>query len=375
MPSTRRAFLQSGAAAALAPLVDPGLSLAAGRTRPNIVLLIVIDTPAGADYVGAYDGGRAPTAIIEPLAERGRALHTLLPRGDGHAARQTFDHDRPAHLPVPRLAPLAEPRQHAGLGNRSRRVDATFTSALARAGYWTGYVTDNPYLGSHPSMSASRRSFAQFVPLPRPTRRYSSRPERLDAGGRALARSRAAPAAYPGTRAPLPSGERALLARRVPLVGRARVQPRRPVLSRKAPVATALRAGRGHVRAARAMDAAASSYVATYRRRRRPWPPRVPCPVRAVHARGGLPAAPAPGPRIAPDARRLRRRGNHDGPLAGRAAGAASRTLPLERETIVVLVSDHGHLLGEYGWTGKIASVLHPRLIHVPLVLVHPLRT
>jgi len=40
----------------------------------------------------------------------------------------------------------------------------------------------------------------------------------------------------------------------------------------------------------------------------------------------------------------------------------------------VVLVSDHGYLLGEHGWTGKIASILHPPLIHVPLVLVDPQR-
>jgi arylsulfatase A-like enzyme len=46
--------------------------------------------------------------------------------------------------------------------------------------------------------------------------------------------------------------------------------------------------------------------------------------------------------------------------------------LRLERETAIVLVSDHGFLLGEYGWTGKISSVLHPALIRVPLVVVDP---
>jgi arylsulfatase A-like enzyme len=48
--------------------------------------------------------------------------------------------------------------------------------------------------------------------------------------------------------------------------------------------------------------------------------------------------------------------------------------LGLERETIVVLVSDHGYLLGDYGWTGKIASMLHPPLMQVPLILVDPRR-
>ena len=48
--------------------------------------------------------------------------------------------------------------------------------------------------------------------------------------------------------------------------------------------------------------------------------------------------------------------------------------LKLERDTVVMLVSDHGYLLGEFGWTGKIASVLHPPLIHVPFLLADPSR-
>jgi hypothetical protein len=39
---------------------------------------------------------------------------------------------------------------------------------------------------------------------------------------------------------------------------------------------------------------------------------------------------------------------------------------------VIALVSDHGILLGEHGWTGKIASMLHPPLMHVPFILVDP---
>jgi arylsulfatase A-like enzyme len=46
--------------------------------------------------------------------------------------------------------------------------------------------------------------------------------------------------------------------------------------------------------------------------------------------------------------------------------------LGLERDTVVVLVSDHGFYLGDYGFTGKIATVLHPPLIKVPLIVVDP---
>ena len=48
--------------------------------------------------------------------------------------------------------------------------------------------------------------------------------------------------------------------------------------------------------------------------------------------------------------------------------------LNLERETVVMLVSDHGFFLGDHGFTGKIATRLHPELIHVPLIVVHPER-
>jgi arylsulfatase A-like enzyme len=46
--------------------------------------------------------------------------------------------------------------------------------------------------------------------------------------------------------------------------------------------------------------------------------------------------------------------------------------LGLEGNTLVVLVSDHGVLLGEYGWVGKRYSEMHQALTHVPLVLRHP---
>jgi arylsulfatase A-like enzyme len=46
--------------------------------------------------------------------------------------------------------------------------------------------------------------------------------------------------------------------------------------------------------------------------------------------------------------------------------------LRLERDTVVALVSDHGIFVGDHGLTGKVATRLHPELIHVPLILVDP---
>jgi arylsulfatase A-like enzyme len=44
----------------------------------------------------------------------------------------------------------------------------------------------------------------------------------------------------------------------------------------------------------------------------------------------------------------------------------------LARDTAILLVSDHGILLGEHGWTGKVQTALYPALTNVPLVVVDP---
>lgn len=46
--------------------------------------------------------------------------------------------------------------------------------------------------------------------------------------------------------------------------------------------------------------------------------------------------------------------------------------LGLEENTLLVLVSDHGVLLGEYGWVGKRYSEMHQALTHVPMMIRHP---
>jgi arylsulfatase A-like enzyme len=46
--------------------------------------------------------------------------------------------------------------------------------------------------------------------------------------------------------------------------------------------------------------------------------------------------------------------------------------LGLADNTLLVLVSDHGVLLGEHGWVGKRYSEMHQELTHVPLAIRHP---
>jgi arylsulfatase A-like enzyme len=46
--------------------------------------------------------------------------------------------------------------------------------------------------------------------------------------------------------------------------------------------------------------------------------------------------------------------------------------LGMAENTLVVLLSDHGVLLGEYGWVGKRYSEIHEELSHVPFLIRHP---
>jgi arylsulfatase A-like enzyme len=46
--------------------------------------------------------------------------------------------------------------------------------------------------------------------------------------------------------------------------------------------------------------------------------------------------------------------------------------LGLAENTLLILVSDHGVLLGERGWVGKRYSEMHEELTHVPMVMRHP---
>jgi arylsulfatase A-like enzyme len=46
--------------------------------------------------------------------------------------------------------------------------------------------------------------------------------------------------------------------------------------------------------------------------------------------------------------------------------------LGMAQNTLVVLISDHGVLLGEYGWVGKRYDEIHDELSHVPFLIRHP---
>src|SRR5918998_1462699 len=161
MGLTRRELLEAAGASVAVAAVDHRGAFAQRPDGPN-VLVIVIDT-LRADHLGAY-GGRARTPTIDALAREGlrftrchpEAMATVPARRSILTGRRVFPfrgwRPRPdlGLRDTPGWAPIAD-------------VDATFTSALRRAGWWTAYVTDNPFLGFAPSYAAFRQSLHEFV--------------------------------------------------------------------------------------------------------------------------------------------------------------------------------------------------------------------
>jgi arylsulfatase A-like enzyme len=331
--------------------------------RPNF-LVVVIDT-LRADHLSCY-GGRALTPAMDELARRGlrfthcypEAMATVPARRSILTGRRVWPfrrwHEWPGLLNTPGWAPISDP-------------DETFTSALNRAGYWTAYVTDNPWLGFARQYARFRGSFDRFD-------RFSGQI------------GRASPASE---RVPKADLEQWL----IPELGR--------VESVEERMRSFIAAG-GYWRdesiswaakvfgaAAQALDRAKQrqpfAIVADTYEPHEPW-----TPPRAYIDLYGDPAYDGPEPgtsrymrvsewlspkRAKPVLERMRALYAAEVTMTDRWLGvllARLRELALEEDTVIVLVGDHGHLLGEHGWTGKISSILHPPLIHVPLIIVDP---
>jgi arylsulfatase A-like enzyme len=363
MARTRRQFLQASASAAAAVSLDPA-ALAQMAARPN-VLLLIIDT-LRADHVGAY-GGRARTPNIDWLASQGlrftrfypEAMATVPARRSILTGRRVWPfrhwHDWPGLRRTPGWAPITDP-------------DSTFTSALKRAGYWTAYVTDNPFLGYAGPYRPFRRSFDKFV-----------------AFGGQLGR------AAPHTAA----AKRTVNHWLVPELREPDIEERvhRFIAAGGAYWEDESRSWAARVYSAGAdvlREAAARqpfALVADTFEPHEPW-----TPPRAYIDLYGDPAYGDPEPcmsryarvsewlskrRAEPVLRRMRDLYAAEVTMTDHWLGvmvARLRELGLDRSTVIALVADHGYLLGEHGWTGKIASMLHPPLIHVPFILVDPAR-
>jgi len=360
MAETRRAFLQATAAASLAPYLGAAVAHAE-RARPNIVL-VIIDT-LRADHVSAY-GGHAHTPNIDSLAARGvrftrfypEAMATVPARRSILTGRRVWPfrgwHRYPTLRHTPGWQPIDDPA-------------TTFTSALSRSGYWTGYVTDNPFLAFSPLYEPFRDSFNRFDRI----RGVLGRGAPVDA----VTPAQLDHWLIPELRTPYTvDRQRRYLA----AGGYAHDESRSWCARVFTQAAATLDRAAGHAPFALVVDTfephepwtPPRKYIELYGDPRHRGPE--PSTVRYRRTADWLSER-----RAGPVLRRVRDLYAAEVTMTDHWLGVfleRLRLLGLEANTVVALVSDHGILLGDHGWTGKVASILHPPLTQVPFVLADP---
>jgi len=356
--TTRRRFLQASAAAATGTALSDFPAFAQRPDGPNLILVIVDSLRADAVY-----GRAVATPNIDELMFQGlrftsaypEAMPTVPARNSILGGRRTFPfrdwHDYPGLLNSPGWAPL-------------RHVKESLPAVLRQAGYWTTYVTDNPFLGFSRPYVPLRRSVNSFVrtggqiggnkpvsSVPDHVLRHwlhpAIAPEKRHRVGKYLANSR------------YWQNERRSFAAKV-----------------MTDAVHALEVG--------AMRRPFALVVDTYEPHE-PWTPPPQYADRYGKWRGSEPAMPRYGKvngwlkpsERGPVVRRLRELYAAEVTMTDRWLGVLFdrlHELNLENQTVVALVADHGILLGEHGWTGKISTALHPALTRVPMVLIDPSR-
>jgi arylsulfatase A-like enzyme len=359
----RRTFLRvAGAGAASATVWRPGAAALAARTRaaqhgPN-VLVLVLDSLRH-DYVGAYGNPWIRTPAIDALARESlrftRAFPEAMPTVPARRSLMMGRRVYPWHDWKPTRNLPGSPGW-TGLSAQT----TTWLKTLRRHGYWTGYVTDNPFLGFAPEWGGFRHTLSHFRAIEGQVgvvHRASTVPEREVLQW-------------------LPSGmrtERYLVGMRQYLANVRSARDERDSC------------------AAHVFEQGIDALLLALRRKpfalvvdsfdpHEPWAP----PQKYLDLYGGASYHGSwPGTvRYA-----------HSDYMASAALKelptvyAASVTLAdawlhhfldrfyasgLQQDTVVVFLSDHGIMLGDRGWTGKPALELHPELIQVPFLLRDP---
>jgi arylsulfatase A-like enzyme len=360
MPVTRRRFIQASATAAATSAFGPG-AFARTPDGPNVLLVIVDTLRADAVY---DDWVRTPT--MDALARRGlrftqffpEAMPTIPARNSILTGRRWFPYrgwyDRDGLLDAPGWAPFDH-------------VDRSLMAAFRQAGYWTTFVTDNPFLAFAPPYGRFRHSMHRFVrtggeigghmpisSVPPHILRHWIHPS-YD-----TPKSRARIGKYLANSHPWKGPDYTFAGR----VFRHAISELELAASRRGPFALVVDTYEPH----------------------EPWtpPPRFLDLYGSWH--GPEPAQPRYGRAeswlFTADARH-----RVIGRMRDLYAAEVTMTdwwlghlidrlhdLGLERETVIAVVGDHGMALGEHGWTGKVQTALYPVLTRVPLILVHPRR-
>ncbi len=370
---TRRRALQGAAALGLAAAVPPVFGLGADPAEaadpqsfisaagPNVVV-VVIDS-LRTDHVGAYGGRRARTPTLDAFASESllfeHARHEALPTVPVRRSLMTGRRLYPFRGWQPTRSLPTQPGWE-GIGRR----ETTFIDVLAKRGYLTGYVTDNPHI-LKPAFAPFRRKFDVM---------------------------RSVKGQIPGTgirRGPVPRGRlRRHLAPELNGVGRGRV---REYLGYNPAgrdeedylAARVFRGGVGFLERA-AFESKPFALVIDCFDVHEPWDP--PDSYLAQYARirrnGYRPIQPFPTPvgftrDISKKTLALARR-MYSAEITFLDAWLGYFLTRLDElgltNTWVVVLSDHGVNLGEHGIIGKTSQEIHSELLNVPFMIRHPQR-
>jgi arylsulfatase A-like enzyme len=359
---SRRRLLQAGAAGAAGAALLPALGCstddgASGDGEQLNVLFVIVDT-LRPDHVGAY-GSEVQTPNIDALAERGVRLTRAFPEAMVTVpARRSIFGSR-------RIFPYRDwtPNKEIGTSPGWLPIDdpqRTFTTALREAGYWTAQISDNPFLAFMKAYEPFRDTFHSWKTI----------------------------VGQSGFRKPPENVSIETVHHWLPAFLR---DERYIPGMRKYLANTGEGRDEEETCAARIFKGAAD--LLDDARRRQPFALTVDCfdphepwspPPKYLDMYGDPDYE---GPEVGvtdygfarnftPELlRRLKAVYSAEVTMTDRWFGHFMdrfRELGLHENTVIVLMSDHGYLLGERGYTGKVPSQLHPELAQVPFVVVHP---
>jgi len=360
---SRRQLLQAAGVAGAGAALPLAAGCAIGDDNdgePENVVVLIIDS-LRPDFLGAYGSPRARTPNFDSLIARGLRFNRAFPEAmvTVPARRSIFTGQR--IFPYRNFKPIADLGISPGWEPISN-LDHTLMKALSDAGYRTIQVTDNPHTGFTQTYRPFRLAFDKFVSIEGRT----------------------------GTRNPTSTVSDAEVRRWLP---KALQENERYVEGMKKNLAntgygkddTESDAARVFGEASNQLAAAARSgdkfaLVIDCFDPHEPWSP----PKEYIDLYGD-PEYEGPeigtldyGPSNYLSKDELRR-------AHADYAAAVTMTdrwlgtflerfdeLGLSDNTAIVLISDHGMLLGERGWVGKIPGELHPEMAQVPLAIVHP---
>ena len=359
---TRRRLLQAGAAGAAGATLLPALGCSSGDPSvadagPLNVVFVILDT-LRPDHVGAY-GSPVLTPHVDAVADRGLRFTRAFPEAlvTVPARRSIFS--------CRRIFPYRdwEPNEEIGTSPGWLPIDdpqRTFTTALRDAGYWNAQISDNPFTGFMKAFEPFRDTFNEWTTIVGQSG-FRQPPENVS---------------IETVHHWLP-----------PFLRNERYVPG----MRKYLANTGEGRDEEETCAARVFKGAAD--MLDDARRRQPFALTIDCfdphepwsPPKKYLDMYGDPGYEGPevgvtdygfAQNFTPELRRrLRAVYAAEVTLTDHWFGRFMerfRELELDENTVVVLMSDHGYLLGERGFMGKVPSQLHPELAQVPFIVAHP---